>query len=90
MPVVRFTIHNYDKNNLEQGLCQTNGFQLLNENKIVLKQLKELDKRREQQILYLKRIISHLDIETNDVDDLPKYMEDLYFGVPYSYYNHIE
>ena len=89
MSVGRVTIYNYNKN-LEQGLCWTNGFHLLNENKIVLKQLKELDKRREQQILYLKRIISHLDIETNDVDDLPKYMENLYFGVPYSYYNHIE
>ncbi|MDO3695694.1 reverse transcriptase domain-containing protein [Wenyingzhuangia sp. chi5] len=90
MSVGRVTIYNYEENNLNQGLCWTNGFHLLNENKIVLKQLKELDKRREQQILYLKRMISHLNKETNDKDDLPKYMEELYFGVPYSYYNHLK
>ncbi|RBW56531.1 hypothetical protein DS884_13775 [Tenacibaculum sp. E3R01] len=90
MSVGRVTIYNYDKTNLNQGLCWTNGFHLLNNNKIAMKQLKELDKRREQQILYLKRIISHLDKETDGQDDLPKYMEELYFGLPYSYYNHIK
>lgn len=90
MSVGRVTIYNYDNKNLNQGLCWTNGFHLLNENKIAIKQLKELDKRREQQILYLKRIISHLDKETDGQDVLPKYMEELYFGVPYSYYNHIK
>lgn len=89
MSVGRVTIYNYNDGNTDQGLCWTNGFHLLKENKIVLKQLKELDKRREEQMLYLKRVISHLDKKTNDQDDLPKYMEDLYFGVPYSYYNHI-
>lgn len=89
MSVGRVTIYDYDKNNFNQGLCWTNGFHLLSNNKIALKQLRELDKRREQQILYLKRIIFHLDKKTDDQDDLPKYMEDLYFGVPYSYFNHL-
>lgn len=90
MSVGRVTIYNYDKNNINQGLCWTNGFHLLRDNKIALKQLKELDKSREQQILYLKRVISHLDKTTDDVDDLPKYMEELYFGAPYSYFNHVK
>ncbi len=89
MSVGRVTIYDYDKNHLNQGLCWTNGFHLLSDNKIAVKQLRELDKRREQQILYLKRIIFHLDKKTDDQDDLPKYMEDLYFGVPYSYFNHL-
>ena len=58
--------------------------------KIATKQLKELDKRREQQILYLKRMINHLDKKTDNQDDLPKYLEEIYFGVPYSYYNHLK
>jgi Reverse transcriptase (RNA-dependent DNA polymerase) len=95
MSVGRVTIYNFDNNNLNQGLCWTNGFHLLFKNsedkkKIATKQLQVLDKRREQQILYLKRIISHLDKETDHQDKLPKYLEDIYFGVPYSYYNHIK
>lgn len=95
MSVGRVTIYNFDNNNLNQGLCWTNGFHLLFKNsdakkKIATKQLQELDKRREQQILYLKRIISHLDKESDHQDKLPKYLEDIYFGVPYSYYNHVK
>ena len=90
MSVGRITIYNYNKKNLNQGLCWTNGFHLLSENEIALKQLKELDKRREQQISYLKRIISHLNKKTDNQDELPKYMEELYFGVPYSYFNHLK
>ncbi|AXT59532.1 hypothetical protein D1816_03905 [Aquimarina sp. AD10] len=95
MSVGRATI--YDSaatENINQGLCWTNGFHLLGRNseikkRIIAKQLKELDKRREEQITYLRRMIAHLEKETDDQDDLPKYMEDLYFGVPFSYYNYV-
>ena len=94
MSVGRVTIYNFDDNNLNQGLCWTNGFHLLYKNseekkRIVISQLKELDKRREQQILYLKRMIMHLDKKAKNIDKLPKYMDQIYFGVPYSYYNHV-
>ncbi|MFI8604227.1 reverse transcriptase domain-containing protein [Cellulophaga baltica] len=95
MSVGRVTIYNFDKSSLNQGLCWTNGFHLLYKNseakkKIATKQLKELDKRREQQILYLKRMINHLNKKSDNQDDLPKYLEEIYFGVPYSYYNHLK
>ncbi|WP_367889108.1 RNA-directed DNA polymerase [Polaribacter sejongensis] len=95
MSVGRVTIYNYNKNDSNQGLCWTNGFHLLYKNndakkKIATKQLQELDKRREQQILYLKRMISHLNIKTDEHDKLPKYLVEIYFGVPYSYFNHIK
>lgn len=94
MSVGRVTIYNFKDSNLDQGLCWTNGFRLLHKNSpkkkiIATKQLRELDKRREQQILYLKRMISHLTKETDDQDKLPKYMDEIYFGLPYSYYNHL-
>ena len=60
MSVGRATLYNNDIEDVNQGLCWTNGFSLLNNNKIVSRQLKELDKRREQQISYPKRFINHL------------------------------
>jgi hypothetical protein len=90
MSVGRITLYNYDEDDLNQGLCWTNGFRLLNKNKIVVKQLKELDKRREQQISYLKRKINHLKKETEGVDELPKHMQDIYYGKPFSYCQFLE
>ncbi len=87
MSVGRVTILNYKEG--KQGLCWTNGFKLLRNNKITVKQLKYLDRRREQQISYLKRQIDHLKKEVEDTDVLPDYMDDIYFGLPYSYYNHL-
>ncbi|WP_272022526.1 reverse transcriptase domain-containing protein [Olleya namhaensis] len=95
MSVGRLTIYNYNNSDLNQGLCWTNGFHLLYKNSEIkkhlsMKQLQKLDKGREQQILYLKRRISHLDKESDDQDRLPEYMDNLYFGVPYSYFNHLK
>ncbi|WP_394970949.1 reverse transcriptase domain-containing protein [uncultured Croceitalea sp.] len=89
MSVGRATLYNYNKEGVNQGLCWTNGFSLLNNNKIVSRQLKELDKRREQQISYLKRMINHLTKTTDNPDSLPENMEEMYFGKPFSYYQYI-
>lgn len=92
MSVGRITIYNHENLELNHGLCWTNGFHLLNKskkNRIAIKQLKVLDKSREQQLSYLKRTISHLDKERTEQDELPKYLEEIYFGVPYSYFYHI-
>ena len=85
MSAGRITIYNYK--DIEQGLCWTNGFNLLSKNKIAINQLKKLDTSREQQISYLKRKISYLDKENNDKDERPPYMlkQDLFFGKPFSY-----
>jgi len=61
----------------------------LKNNKIVSRQLKELNKRREQQISYLKRLINHLTKITDNPDSLPENMEDMYFGKPFSYYEYL-
>ncbi|MFK2818999.1 reverse transcriptase domain-containing protein [Flavobacteriaceae sp. LMIT009] len=92
MSVGRVTIYNYNNPNLKQGLCWTNGFKHLNKNSITIRQLKELDRCREQQISYLKRQISHLDIKNEDVDERPDYMQkqNLFFGTPFSYYYKME
>ena len=91
MSVGRITIYNYNDSDLKQGLCWTNGFNLLNENSTTIKQLKELDKRREQQISYLKRMIINLDVKNEDEDERPDYMkkQNLFFGTPFSYYKSI-
>ncbi len=92
MSVGRITIYNYNDSDLKQGLCWTNGFNLLNDNRTTIRQLKELDKRREQQISYLKRQIAILDIKNEDEDESPDYMkrQNLFFGVPFSYFYHRE
>ena len=87
MSVGRITIYNHHQTNLNQGLCWTNGFHLMRQNKIIERQLKELDKKREQQIAYFKKSIIALNKESDNPDDLPKYMEDIYYGSPFSYYN---
>ncbi len=85
MSTGRITIYNYDS--VDQGLCWTNGFNLLNNNEVSQKQLKELDKRREQQISYLKRSIMELNTQNEDEDERPDYMkkQNIYFGKPFSY-----
>lgn len=89
MSVGRKTIYNFNDKDINNGLCWTNGFKILNKNPITIKQLKELDRGREQQISYLKKMIKELDKEKDDFDEIPKYMKNLYFGLPYSYYNHL-
>jgi hypothetical protein len=89
MSVGRVTLYNYEVKGVNQGLCWTNGFCLLTKNRILSKQLKELDKKREQQMAYLKRFIDDLEKETENIDDLPKHLEDMYFGKPFSYYQFI-
>lgn len=90
MSVGRVSLYNYKDEVDNQGLCWTNGFSLLNNNKIVLKQLKRLDKSREQQISRLKRLINHLETKTENPDLLPGQLEDMYFGKPFSYYQYLD
>ena len=90
MSVGRKTIYNFDDRDISNGLCWTNGFKILNKNPITIKQLKELDRGREQQISYLKKMIKELDKKTDDINEIPNYMKKLYFGLPYSYYNRLK
>jgi len=89
MSVGRVTVHNY-KNYSKNDLCWTNGFNLIRKNKITINQFKYLDRRREQQIAYLSKMINKLEKDSDEIDDLPKYMKDLYYGLPYSYYNYVK
>lgn len=90
MSVGRMTLYNYELEDFNQGLCWTNGFFLLSNNTISKKQLKKLDKSREQQISYIKRKIKKLQKETEDIDDIPKHLRDIYFGKPFSYFQYID
>lgn len=89
MSVGRVTLYNYNQIQEVQGLCWTNGFNLLTENKIVSKQMRELDKRREQQIQYVKRYLNLLNKKAKKVDVLPNHLEDIYFGKPFGYFQYI-
>ncbi|MCK0159592.1 reverse transcriptase domain-containing protein [Allomuricauda sp. F6463D] len=88
MSVGRVELYNY-QNNINQGLCWINGFRVLKNNKIVSKQLKLLDKKREQQISYLKRELRYLKKKKLKQDKIPKHRRNIYYGKPFSYYQFI-
>lgn len=89
MSVGRVNLYNCKVDQDTQGLCWTKGFNLLTQNEIVSKQMRELDKRREQQIQYAKRYLKLLSKTTKKVDDLPNHLEDIYFGKPFGYFQYI-
>ncbi|NHM01686.1 reverse transcriptase domain-containing protein [Flavobacterium difficile] len=87
MSVGRIELHNYKTS--KQGLCWTNGFEMIkeNKNKYICKQLKELDSYREKQIWRLSRQIDELRKESHKPD--PEVNDEMFFGSPFSYYNYL-
>lgn len=88
MSIGRIQLYNYK--NCKQGLCWTNGFEMIKskKNSYVSKQLKQLDSFREKQIWRLSKELNELSKES----DNPEFIldeNDLYFGSPFSYHNYL-
>ncbi|MFD1603003.1 reverse transcriptase domain-containing protein [Flavobacterium artemisiae] len=88
MSVGRIKIYNH-KNPTEQGLCWTNGFKKLSQNKITRKQLRFLDKRRNIQLNRVRREIHEIEKETTS-NEFPNELKSIYFGSAFSYYNYLK
>jgi hypothetical protein len=88
MSVGRIKIYNH-KNPTGQGLCWTNGFKKLSQNKITRKQLRFLDKRRNIQLSRVRREIHEIEKETTS-NEFPKELKSIYFGSAFSYYNYLK
>lgn len=88
MSVGRIQLHNYQEG--EQGLCWTNGFEMIkgNKNKNISKQLKELDSFREKQIWRLHQELKELD-KKSVKPELTSDDDEIYFGSPFSYHNYL-
>jgi hypothetical protein len=86
MSVGRIKLYSYKSG--EQGLCWTNGFEMIKgkKNKSISKQLKHLDSFREKQIWRLKQNLKTLDKKSENPDDIKK---EIYFGSPYSYHSYL-
>ena len=84
MSVGRIHIWNHDKVNPD--MCWVNGFRVLNRNKYVSKQLKQLDKNRNHQLARLRREVRNLpDDPPIEETNNRKYTD--HYGKPYSYYH---
>lgn len=88
MSVGRIKIYNHKKPT-EQGLCWTNGFKKLSQNKIIRKQLKFLDKRRNIQLNRVRREIHKIEKETTN-NEFPSELKSIFFGSAFSYYNYLK
>lgn len=86
MSVGRIKIYNH-KNPLQQGLCWTNGFKMLKNNKIVSKQLKYLDSRRRIQLKRLHFAINKIDKKSTNTTFTE---EKLWYGSAFSYFNFLK
>ena len=86
MSVGRIKIYNH-KNPLEQGLCWTNGFKTLKRNRIVSRQLRYLDQKRNYQIVRLKNTLKDI-IKKSNIKDFKERKN--YNGSAYSYYNFLK
>ena len=88
MSVGRIEMYNFKKST--QGLCWTSGFKIIRgkKNKIISKQLKQLDSFREKQISRLIKNLDGLEKESHKPEN-DNFKEDEYFGSPYSYHNYL-
>ncbi|MCD4833848.1 MAG: hypothetical protein K8R31_08650 [Bacteroidales bacterium] len=87
MSIGRVKIWNYKK--IENEMCWTNGFKLLNDNKYSRKQLKSLDYTRNRLLMKLNRRLNKFDdtdIPANKIKS--KKDNSLWYGAPFSYYYH--
>lgn len=88
MSVGRVKIHSHKKPS-EQGLCWTNGFKMLNHNRITSQQLRYLDKRRNMQLIRIKREIAKIN-KTAKQSQYPEHMKSIFFGSAFAYYNFLK
>lgn len=86
MSVGRIKIYNH-KNPLQQGLCWTNGFKTLKRNRIVSKQLRYLDRRRNHQIIRLKNSLKKI-VRKSTIKDFKERKN--HNGSAFSYYNFLK
>jgi hypothetical protein len=82
MSVGRVKLYKLDA---KQALCWTNGFKVLNKNKVAARQLRKLDSNRARQLYIFKKKILLLTKPTNEEDDGPD-KKKILFGGPYSYH----
>ncbi|QEN06436.1 hypothetical protein EW093_17155 (plasmid) [Thiospirochaeta perfilievii] len=87
MAVGRPMIYNYDF--CEPDMCWVTGFKMLNNNKYVRMQLRQLDRSRNIELYKMKQILKGMDnLDSKNKDDVySRYIEE-HFGKPYSYYYH--
>lgn len=86
MSVGRIKIYNH-RNPLQQGLCWTNGFKTLKRNRIVSKQLRYLDRRRNHQIIRLKNSLKKI-VKKSNIKDFKERKN--HNGSAFSYYNFLK
>jgi len=88
MSVGRVKIHTH-RFPSEQGLCWTNGFRMLEKNKITSQQLRYLDMRRNMQIMRVKREVARINKKSKD-SQYPDHLKEIYFGSAFGYHNFIK
>ena len=86
MSVGRIKVYNH-KTPLQQGLCWTNGFKNLKRNRIASKQLRYLDRRRNQQIVRLKNSLKKI-VRKSSIKGFKERKN--YNGSAFSYYNFLK
>ncbi len=88
MSVGRVKIHTH-KNPSQQGLCWTNGFKMLDHNRITSQQLRYLDKRRRMQLYRVNTEIKKITKQSN-VSLYPEHLKSIFFGSAFAYYNFLK
>jgi len=88
MSVGRVKIHTH-KHPGEQGLCWTNGFKMLEHNRISSQQLRYLDKKRNMQLMRVKKEMSKIEQITNK-NLYPKHLQSIFYGSAFAYYNFLK
>lgn len=90
MSVGRINLLNH-KDPEQQGLCWTNGFKILNKNKITASQLKYLDRRRRTQLKRLPIELRNIKRRIIKKPALKGILDELGFkGTAFSYYNFLK
>ncbi|UKT62723.1 reverse transcriptase domain-containing protein [Pedobacter mucosus] len=88
MSVGRIKIHTH-RYPLEQGLCWTNGFKMLENNNITSRQLRYLDTRRNMQLMRVRREIAKINNKSKG-SQYPDNLKEIYYGSAFGYHNFIK
>ena len=88
MSVGRVKIHTHKRPG-EQGLCWTNGFKMLEKNRISSQQLRYLDKKRNMQLMRVKKEMSRIERVTN-TSLYPDHLKSIFYGSAFGYYNFLK
>jgi len=85
MSVGRSSLYTYGK--VDNGLCWTNGFKVLNTNYVSRTQLRYLDRRRMYNLRVFKKTLSGLIKESENPDII---LKRTYYGHPFSYHGFLK